>query len=112
MTTRRTLASAVAGAATITTLAAVLAGPAAGAGTAADACKPPAQFPGARGVIYRDYCGICRDTGWKEIKRTYQLKGATARVVAHSYAAYDHFGSVLPPASRGCYRGFVLRGKP
>jgi hypothetical protein len=112
MKNTRTFAFVVSGAATVAALAALAGQASAAVGAAADPCKSPTRFKGERAGIYHDYCGICRDTGWKEIKHTYQLKGATARVIAQNYAAFDHFGAVLPPASQGCYRGFVLRGKP
>lgn len=80
-----------------------------------DRCRPPAKFGNANGeraTIFRDYCEICRDTGWREIKKTYLLKGTTPARIALQYASSDHFGSVLPPAKQGCERGFALRGRP
>lgn len=98
-------------------VAAIAAGAASAAPTAkTDPClTPPAKFgkpTSERGSIWVEYCGVCHDTGWKEIKRSYRFKGTTPAAIALQYAQFDHYGSVLPPAKQGCQKGFALRGKP
>ena len=80
--------------------------------TKPDPCKPPAKYRGDKADTFNEYCGVCLDTGWKQIRADYEIASKVPATIAYRYAAFDHKGSILPPAVDGCRRGFALRKKP
>jgi hypothetical protein len=82
------------------------------ASAAMSPCKSPPKFRGAIAETYTTYCEVCRDTGWRQIRRDYLIKTTVIGRIALAYATVDQFGAYRPAATQGCLRGFKLRGKP